>query len=99
MVFDASSRASFEEIRNKWEPEMKRNGMPKNAEVFLIANKVDVGRIPDVIQDAQKYAKSNGWEFFETSAAEGSNVPNCFNSLFSKALAKQISLKKKNGLM
>jgi len=54
LVFDASSRASFEEIRNKWEPEMKRCGLDKKTEVFLVANKVDVGRIPDVITDAQK---------------------------------------------
>ena len=71
MVFDLDNRDSFNSLVH-WEEEMKRNGVdPNRIKVVVCGNKSDSKGREINTKDAQKWAKNKGWEYFETSAANG----------------------------
>jgi len=88
MVYDIDNRDSYVNLVH-WESEMRQNGIdPSQAQVVVCANKVD-GRGREVSQaEGQKWCKSRGYTYYETSASTGSNVNEAFEALFIKVLDK-----------
>lgn len=83
MVFDVDNRDSFNSLSH-WEDEMRRFGIDmQRTKVILCGNKIDAKGREVNSKEAQNWAKKQGYEYFETSASSGSNVNECFESLFS----------------
>ncbi|KAJ8020653.1 DnaJ-like subfamily C member 27 [Holothuria leucospilota] len=86
LVYDVTNRASFEAL-DSWIAEMKREiGDPSDMErvVFCVcANKVDKTsqRVVDDFE-GHAWANSNGFHYFETSAASGNGINELFEKLF-----------------
>ena len=82
MVFDLDNRDSYNSLVH-WEDEMKKNGIDSSrAKVVVCGNKSDSKGREVNSKEAQKWAKSRNYEYFETSASSGSNVSESFLSLF-----------------
>jgi DnaJ family protein C protein 27 len=85
LVYDVSSRASFEECDN-WLTEASKYGAdPATTPCVLCGNKTDKRRQVEE-QEGVQYASSRGMTYIETSAASGERVEDMFNSLFAKVL-------------
>ena len=70
MVFDLDNRDSFNSLVH-WEDEMRKAGGidMTRLKVVVCGNKCDTKGSREVkTADAQKWAKSKNWEYFETSA-------------------------------
>ena len=71
-----------------WLEEIRRYAN-QHIKLVLIANKSDLVKVPSEqereisIQAAEKYASDHNMVFFETSALEGTNVANIFQSVAS----------------
>lgn len=85
LVFDVSSRDSFQEL-DAWISEAKKFGANiPNIPVVLCANKVDKRRL--VTEDeGRQYASSKNFTYFETSATSGANVNEMFEYLFQSVI-------------
>ena len=98
MVFDLDNRDSFNSLVH-WEEEMKRNGIDANRiKVVVCGNKSDSKGREINTKDAQKWVKNKGWEYFETSAANGANVQEAFLALFESCYQQFLNDKKSFGL-
>ena len=86
LVFDASERSSFETLED-WLKEASKFGMPRDLPVAVCANKVDKPRKVSEAEGRQ-WAASHKYDYFELSASTGANVPDVFECVFKKALAK-----------
>lgn len=61
----------------------------KEAEIFLAANKKDLGEARQVsAEEGRKIAEENGIHYMEVSAKTGENVPNLFDSIVEFLVAK-----------
>lgn len=88
LVYDLTSKASFEEMKNTWYEEAKRNADP-NVIFVIVGNKKDeVGKIEVDAAEAERFAKSEGLLSFQTSAKSGDNVENTFFALTKEIYAK-----------
>ncbi len=78
-VYDITRRPTFEEIKNKWYQDFKKDAMP-TAKFVLIGNKKDLQDMRNVtIDEGKALAKEIGAvSFFETSAKTGENVNEMF---------------------
>jgi len=98
MVFDVDNRDSYISLV-QWEDEMKRHGCEMNRlKVVVCGNKCDSKGREVKEAEASRWAKQRGWEYFETSAAEGKNVTEAFEALFSSCVKQHIEDKKHFGL-
>jgi len=90
LVYDSSSRESFEEL-DSWLSEAAKYGAnPREVPVCLCATKTD--KRAEVSEDeGQQYAQARGLTFWETSAMTGENIDEMFNSLF-ELIAKKLKL-------
>ncbi len=88
LVFDVSSRESFDEC-DAWLAECaKFGGNPREMPIAVCANKVD-GKKRLVSEDEGRgFAQSRGLFYFETSAASGQNVMEMFEILFNTVYQK-----------
>lgn len=85
LVYDASSRESFEDL-DKWLAESTKYGAnSKEIPTVLCCNKIDKKRLISE-DEGRKYANARGLTYFETSAATGSNVNEMFDYLFQSVL-------------
>jgi len=88
MVFDLDNRDGYQSLPS-WEDEMKRCGVEMNrCRVVVCGNKSDQKSREVNQQEAQKWCKNRGYEYFETSASNGQNVTEAFESLFTHVLAQ-----------
>ncbi len=98
MVFDLDNRDSFIALHH-WEEEMKRNSVDTNrTKTIIMGNKSDSKSREVNTQEAQKWARTRGYDYFETSANSGSNVNEAFESLFGNVLTQFLQDKKNFGL-
>ena len=92
VMFDVTCQESFDNIRN-WAESIKthlNNDLDRNL-VIIIGNKIDCINEREIkTEEAKKYSKELGFEYFETSAKTGQNVNDTI-----KYLAKEV-MKKKN---
>jgi len=83
LIFDLGNKDSFLHLQ-KWEADMKKYGIEKNAIIVILGNKSDLKRREVEDKDVQKYAKSKGYEYYPTSASTGENVNDVFEAVFAK---------------
>lgn len=82
MVFDVDNRDSYISLVH-WEDEMKKCGVDmKRVKVILCGNKSDLKNREVQANEAQRWAKGRGYDYFETSANSGTNVTESFEHLF-----------------
>lgn len=81
LVFDVSSRDSFEECDN-WLAECAKYGAnPREMPITLCGNKIDKKRVITE-EEARSFAQSRGLVYFDICAATGQNVNDMFDYLF-----------------
>lgn len=86
MVFDLDNRDSYNSLIH-WEEEMRKNGIDANrVKVVVCGNKSESKGREVNSKEALKWAKQRNYDYFETSAASGSNVSEAFLTLFEKCL-------------
>ena len=73
ITYDVSNVDTFENLKY-WIQSIHTNlGENDSIKIIIIGNKVDLEREVS-LEDAQKYAKENGYKYFETSAKTGKGV-------------------------
>ena len=98
VVYDISNRVTFENI-NKWIDELKSKG-DEDIIIMLVGNKSDLEDKREVqIEEVENKSKLNHIAFCETSAKNGKNIEEAFDSLINEIMksvekAKKIELKK-----
>lgn len=87
LVFDVSSRESFEEL-DVWLAECAKYGAnPRDMPIALCGNKTDKRRLVSE-EEARSFAQSRGLSYFDTCAATGQNVNDMFDYLFQAVYRK-----------
>lgn len=90
LVFDVTSKESFEEC-DAWLAEASKYGAnPKEMPIILCANKIDKKRVI-AEEEGKHFAVSRGLIYYETSAGSGFNVQEMFDFLFQNAMKRMIS--------
>ncbi|CAI2372096.1 unnamed protein product [Moneuplotes crassus] len=98
MVYDVDNRDSYVNLVH-WESEMRQNSIDlKSLGVVVCANKVDARGREVSTSEGQKWCKLRGYTYFETSANDGKNVSEAFESLFQKVLDKFRTAQNKFGV-
>ncbi|CAL1540905.1 unnamed protein product [Lymnaea stagnalis] len=88
LVYDISSRDSFENIKSYWLDFVELNAIP-NMVKFLVGNKADVETRAVSDSEGRRFAKNRNMLFMETSAKVGVNVETLFIEA-AKAVVKAI---------
>ncbi|KAH0788738.1 small GTP-binding protein [Histomonas meleagridis] len=88
VVFDLTSRSSFNNIMT-WIQDFYHIA-DQNAVVFIAGNKSDLKNERVVsTKEAQEWADSNGYQYFETSAKTGEGIHDMFDSLSKELVQKK----------
>lgn len=88
IVFDITSRNSFENMANMWFPEVENNC--DRDVIVIIGNKSDMESQREVsFQEANDFAMKHNCSYFETSAKSGSNVEKVFFEITEVIYAKE----------
>ena len=105
LVYDISNRDSFEKIKSVWYPDLQQFG-EKLRIVAVVGNKIDKYLEEEVKdEDAKAFAEEIKAINKRTSAMEGTNIEDLFNSLVDKYLTEisgmiiegdKIKIKKEN---
>ena len=86
LVYDITNRDSFEKLKSVWFPELKEYG-EKLKILALVGNKLDKYLDEDVNdEEAKKFSEEINAFFTKTSAMEGTNIEDLFNTLAEKYL-------------
>ena len=88
LVYDITNNDSFEKIKSIWYPDLKEYG-EKLKIVALVGNKLDKYLEEEVKEDdARKFAEEIKAIYKRTSAMEGTNIEDLFNTLADKYLTE-----------
>ena len=88
LVFDITSKETFEELKEFWIEEVKKYKEP-NCELMLLANKSDLEKEEVSQEEIKELIKNEGICIFkETSAKTGDRVNEAFKELTEKLLKK-----------
>jgi len=88
LVYDITNNDSFEKIKSIWYPDLKEYG-EKLKIVALVGNKLDKYLEEEVKEDdARKFADEIKAIYKRTSAMEGTNIEDLFNTLADKYLTE-----------
>ena len=97
LVYDITSKSSFENIKKIWYPELKEYGEKLKILAF-VGNKIDKYLEEEVKEDeAQKFADEIKAIYKRTSAMEGTNIEELFNILADKYLSDIAGIIKADG--
>jgi len=90
LVFDVTSRRSFENLDN-WLSEARKFGCnPRDVDFVVIGNHIDKSKRAVSESEARNWAKEKGFSYFEVSANTGANVADMFESVFQKVVSRII---------
>ena len=88
LVYDITNNDSFEKIKSIWYPDLKEYG-EKLKIIALVGNKLDKYLEEEVKEDdARKFADEIKAIYKRTSAMEGTNIEDLFNTLADKYLTE-----------
>lgn len=90
-VFDASSRQSLEQCPEWINMVTEASPSSKDAEVLLVANKVDMRQDKSQFVDSvegKEYAERRGYKYFECSAKKNQGVANPFHYMASQTFER-----------
>ena len=86
LVYDITSRDSFEEIKTVWYPSVKEHG-EKYSVLAVVGNKCDLYENEDVKEnEAREYAQQIGATYMLVSAKSGDNIDLLFDTLVKQYL-------------
>jgi len=89
IVFDITSRISFEEMTNMWFREVESN-CDKDVQIAIVGNKCDMESQREVShEEANNFAIKNNSTYFEASAKSGTNIEQIFFGLTEIIYAKE----------
>ena len=89
IVYDITSKKSFDEIKNYWMNLVKENG-PKQIIMYIVGNKSDLNeQITE--EEARKYAESLGIPLWFTSAKDSTGIEELFEEIGKKYLSPEFS--------
>lgn len=102
VCYDIGNKESFENVESKW---LKATSEHSIEAIALVGTKSDSSRAVDAA-NAQALADKHGFDFFETSAKDASNIAECFNKFLLKVVcaspdheaAKEEAAKKEEAL-
>lgn len=96
LVFDLTSKKSFEEMKNIWLEEAYKSCDP-DVQFVILGNKMDLVNDREVLKsDVENFVEGKDILYFETSAKSGENVEKAFFKLTEKIHEKQNSFDKSN---
>ena len=93
LVYDITSRQSFEDLKNMWYEDLNKYG-EKYTVMAIVGNKCDLfeeEEIPE--EEARKFAEEKEAIFMLVSAKGGDNINNLFNILVRKYLEPNFQIK------
>ena len=92
IVYDITRRQTFENVQ-EWFKDTKTMGDNVNLVLMLVGNKCDLVNEREVsTEEGKKEAEMNGMAFMETSALDGTNITEAFETLAKLITEKQISI-------
>lgn len=95
MVYDVNIKSTFDNL-SKWIKEAEHNGLDISAcTVVCVGNKTDIKKREVKTDVAKEWAKNKGFQFYEVSAKNGSNVQDCFKYLFEAMYNKTVEFRSK----
>ena len=95
LVYSIDSHASFDEMKEKWYPDLKQFG-EKYQVLGVVANKSDMYEVEEVKEEeGREFAAEVKGEFFLVSAKTGDNIENLFKTLVQKYLGDEFKSKVK----
>mmetsp|Transcript_22859 Transcript_22859/g.32259 ORF Transcript_22859/g.32259 Transcript_22859/m.32259 type:complete len:217 (-) Transcript_22859:170-820(-) len=95
LVYDIAKRSSFDNV-SRWLKEL-RDHADQSIVIMLVGNKKDLRHMREVQTDeAKEFCKQHRLFFIETSALQGSNVPQAFETIL-KEIYRLISRKSVSG--
>ena len=89
IVYDITSKKSFDEIKNYWMNLVKENG-PKQIILYIVGNKSDLTEQVNE-EEARKYAQSLGISLWLTSAKTSTGIEELFEEIGKKYLSPEFS--------
>ena len=83
LVYSISDRKSFDAL-DKWLTKINEASDISKKPIIIIGNKSDLGEDKREVtyEEGENFAKSKGYNFYETSAKTGSNIHEAFNDIF-----------------
>ena len=91
IVYDITSKKSFDEIQNYWMNLVKENG-PKNVIMYIVGNKYDLLEKEAVKEEeAREYAANQNVSFWFTSAKESTGIDELFKEIGLKYLSPEFN--------
>ncbi|KAG1136514.1 hypothetical protein G6F37_011726 [Rhizopus arrhizus] len=85
IVYDITSRSSFENVRRYWLEEIRKYADP-NVVIMLVGNKADLSESSREVEteEGRSLAEKEGLLFIETSALDATNIDTAFTTLVGK---------------
>ena len=91
IVYDITSKKSFEEIKNYWMNLVKENG-PKQIIMYIVGNKCDLSEKEAVNEDeVRDYAINQNVSFYLTSAKNAIGIDDLFDEIGKKYLSPEFN--------
>ena len=99
LVYDITSKESFNNLKEKWYPELTKHGEQFTV-LALVGNKQDLFENDELVdkEEAQKYATEINATFYEVSAKTGEGIDKLFEELVTKYLQPEFKEKRKETL-
>lgn len=85
ICFDLTQKIANEDI-DSWKKDVQDHAGPK-CSIVLVGTKSDMEIIPETRETLEMYAKTNGFQFIETSSKTGVNVKEAFRVLVNDMIA------------
>ena len=91
IVYDITSKKSFDEIKNYWMNLVKENG-PKQIIMYIVGNKCDLSEKEVVNEDeVREYADKQNVSFYLTSAKNSIGIDELFDEIGKKYLSPEFN--------
>jgi len=102
VAFAINNRDSFNNIIEKWIPEIQGNNIINNKPLLLIGTKLDIRQLCDNIileEEGNMMAETLFCQYFECSSFFGTNITNIVDKIIDITTKKIVKTKKKNCIM
>lgn len=88
LTFEVNEKATFNNL-NRWEREARSNGLNlQEVDVVVCGNKAETNGREVTASEANKWASSRGFKYFDTSASTGAGISEALDSLFSSVVTR-----------